>query len=149
MSYNGGYKVISLAGKNFEVEGTQNFPGIYDKIEDTNRAILVSGLVVDSVEVDDFFAEVTISGQEYTLSGNGYELHIDADDDVMCHVITADPSDAMEEGNYVLQLEVTSNGTSKRWVGVPEFPSDDGTYKLTCTVTGGIPLLTWEEEATV
>lgn len=149
MSYNGGYKVISLAGKNFEVEGEQTFPGIYDKIEDTNRAILVSGLVVDSVEVDDFFAGVTISGQDYVLSGNGYELNIAADDGVTCHVVTANPSDAMENGNYVLQLEVTSSGTAKRWVGVPEFPSDDGTYKLTCTVTSGVPLLTWEEEETV
>lgn len=145
MAINGGYKIINLGGKEFTIEEAQTCAGIFDQLENTNRAILVSGLTVGSIEIDDFFADVTISGQDYILRGNGYELNITADDEVTCHTVASDPSDVMTEGTYLLQMEKTETGTTKRWLGFPSLPSENGTYTLTCTVTDGIPLLSWAE----
>ena len=70
----GGYQIIDL--KNFPFDTIKNnsvvIEGIYDKIESTLKPILLTGMVVDDIEVRNQFVTPRVSGSEYGLfvSGN-------------------------------------------------------------------------------
>lgn len=50
----GGYKLINLRG--IDVSGVgKTIDGIYEAIEGTNKATLITGLVIGSEELDDLF----------------------------------------------------------------------------------------------
>ena len=63
----GGYQIIDLENKNHDLNVGVVHQGIYDKIEGTRKAILLSGLVFDSTEAHDCFALPSIDGDRYVF----------------------------------------------------------------------------------
>ena len=82
MSKKGGYQIIDLRNKNFAGSVSFEFPGIYDSIEGTNKAILVSGLVVNGYLKHDEFASVVVAGSSYRLKVTNYTVVV-SDTDVV------------------------------------------------------------------
>lgn len=64
MSKNGGYKIIDLKNKELSVGVGMVFDDIYDAIEGTKKALLISGLNIEGHEYHDIFV------QPYTEGGN-------------------------------------------------------------------------------
>ena len=61
----GGYQIIDLENKSLTPEVGVVYEGIYDTIENTNKAILVSGLVVNHIPYSDMFVPFSVSGSNY------------------------------------------------------------------------------------
>ena len=53
MSRKGGYKIIDLKNKELQIGVGMVYDGIYDAIESTTKQILISGLNIDGLEVND------------------------------------------------------------------------------------------------
>lgn len=70
MAKNGGYKIIDFNGSHITFSGV-TIPGIFDAIESTNKATLLSGVVLDSgesvIEMDDFYGTFIYSEGVYTI----------------------------------------------------------------------------------
>lgn len=65
MSKNGGYKIIDLKNKELSIGVGMVFDGIYDAIEGTKKALLISGLNVGGKEYHDIFVQPYIEGGKY------------------------------------------------------------------------------------
>lgn len=76
----GGYQIIDLKGKNLTVDVGMVYEGIYNLIEGTNKAILISGLVVGGVEYDDTIVECNVVGSNFECVLHGYKLSIQDND---------------------------------------------------------------------
>ena len=65
MSKLGGYKIIDLSGISFSngVESTKS--GVYEAVKSTNKRIIVSGLVMNSVKYDDMDVTFVVDGSNY------------------------------------------------------------------------------------
>lgn len=61
----GGYQIIDFGSKNHTTNVGMVHEGIYDKIEGTRKAILVSGLVFSGTEYHDMFVNFFVNGAEY------------------------------------------------------------------------------------
>lgn len=78
----GGYQIINLdnhlftSGVGFEIKG------IYDIIEGTRKAILISGLVLDGTEYHDCFTTPEVNGSnfEMLIKTTKYEITISIQD---------------------------------------------------------------------
>lgn len=81
----GGYQIIDLGGVNL---GTANSPakptiaGIYEKLEGTTKAIMLSGIVIDNVEQKDRYCTVNVNDSSYVLTDCVYTYTINADGQV-------------------------------------------------------------------
>lgn len=65
MSKLGGYKIVDLSGSAFATGVESTKPGVYEAIESTNKRIVVSGLVIGSVEYDDMNVPFIVEGSDY------------------------------------------------------------------------------------
>lgn len=65
MSKLGGYKIVDFSGIVFTTGVKLTKPGFYEAIESTNKRIIVSGLVMDSVEYDDMNVPFIVEGSDY------------------------------------------------------------------------------------
>ena len=65
MSKLGGYKIIDLSGSTFSTGVESTKPGVYKAIESTNKRIVVSGLVMNSVKYDDMDVTFIVDGSNY------------------------------------------------------------------------------------
>lgn len=77
----GGYQIIDL--KNTPLtsgSGAMVIDGIYSSIESTNKAILFSGIVIDGVEYNDTFVELTEDGSNYVGTMYGKTITIQDND---------------------------------------------------------------------
>ena len=72
----GGYKIIDLKEKDLTVDEGMLYDGIYDAIESTNKATLLSGLVVDSVEYNDAYVNFKIEESAYVCEIYGYKITV-------------------------------------------------------------------------
>ena len=64
----GGYQIIDLQNKELTLGVGMVYEGIYEKIESTRKAILLSGLNIEEVgEMRDFFPMVRVVGSSYKL----------------------------------------------------------------------------------
>ena len=84
----GGYQIINLENKDHEIGVGMDHEGIYDKIEGTRKAILLSGIVIGGVEMHDVFAPVTRNGSNFELvvpadRAGGYYIYVVQDNDVL------------------------------------------------------------------
>lgn len=61
----GGYQIIDLQDKNHELDVGMVHEGIYDLIEGTRKAILLSGVTIEGVEYRDTFVEPLIIDSAY------------------------------------------------------------------------------------
>lgn len=76
----GGYQIIDFKGVQFELNTGQTIKGVYDQLESTRKAILLSGLNVGGTEYHDIFPSLKVSGTDYTLDCYGYTITITDDD---------------------------------------------------------------------
>lgn len=84
----GGYQIIDL--KNVQLTGGVGhiFPGIFDSIESTHKAILISGMNVDGTEFHDTFVEVAVDGSNFTFTCNGYDCKVEDTDVLTATAVT-------------------------------------------------------------
>lgn len=78
----GGYQIIDLDNVNHTTGVGILHEGIYDKIEGTRKAILLSGLVVDDIEYRDIFVEVRVNESNFVMTVYGKTITI-TDTDVV------------------------------------------------------------------
>lgn len=78
----GGYQIIDLKNVQLTAGTGHVFPGIYDSIESTHKAILVSGMNVGGTEFHDTFVEVSVDGSNFIFTCNGYDCIVE-DTDVL------------------------------------------------------------------
>lgn len=74
----GGYQIIDLKNKDISTGVGMLFDGIYDTIEGTRKAVLVTGLQYEGVEYADTFVELHVEGSAYI--GNIYGKNINIQD---------------------------------------------------------------------
>lgn len=95
MSKKGGYKIIDL--KNNDLTSSNTIDGIYDAIEGNyGKPILLSGIVIDSVEKDDIFVNVEVSGSDYIIKAYDRTITITSSD-----VVTS-----VEGGNHLYEYNI-------------------------------------------
>lgn len=70
----GGYKIIDFKGVDILTPST--IKGIYASIKETNKALLLSNLVISTKAYDDLFLPVLVSGNNFTFSVDGYNVTI-------------------------------------------------------------------------
>lgn len=79
----GGYKIINLKDKLLMVGTQASIKGVYNSIESNYRkALLLTGITIDSVEKPDVFITLSHNGNKYTGLLYGYTLEINSDDKV-------------------------------------------------------------------
>lgn len=78
----GGYQIIDLQNKQLESGTSMTFPGVYEKVEGTRKAILISGLNVGGTEFHDTFVELAASGTNFEGTIYGKTITIADDDSV-------------------------------------------------------------------
>lgn len=78
----GGYQIIDLQNKQLESGTGAVFKGVFEKIEGTRKAILISGLNVGGTEYHDTFVELTVNGSQYEGTIYGKTITISGDDTV-------------------------------------------------------------------
>ena len=57
----GGYQILDLKNHNFTSGSSYSYPGCYDLISGTKKAILVSGLNIAGTEFNDFYGLFIVS----------------------------------------------------------------------------------------
>lgn len=83
----GGYQIIDLKGKTLTSGVSMQYEGLYEKIEGTRKAILLSGLYVDGVEYHDCFVQPVVNSDAYDLIAYGKTIRVYDTD-----VVTVNPS---------------------------------------------------------
>lgn len=78
----GGYQIIDLKNKELTSGVGMVYEGIYDKIEGTRKAILISGLNVGGTEYHDTFVELTVNESNFVGTIYGKTITI-SDNDVL------------------------------------------------------------------
>lgn len=66
----GGYKILDLQGKDFTVGQPKEVPGIYEAVESSRKAFMLSNYSVDGVEQNDRFVSLDLVGTSYQSLGN-------------------------------------------------------------------------------
>lgn len=79
----GGYQIINFEGINFTRGETKKIDGIYEKIEGTTKALLISGLSLDGVNIRDFFTIPTVKNGKYHITYGDKTIVIDDNDNVV------------------------------------------------------------------
>lgn len=82
MSLKGGYQIINLEGKNLAAGSAATVAGIYDKIEGTNKAILITGVVISDTEYHDAFVTPKVNASNFEFELYGYTFSITSEDAV-------------------------------------------------------------------
>lgn len=72
----GGYQIINFNGVKFTKNTSMQLSNIYDKIEGTNKAILLSGLNVDGVDYRDVMCTPIVIGDSYVIKVFGFRIYI-------------------------------------------------------------------------
>lgn len=80
----GGYKIIDLKDNNFTLDSDAiTIKGVYDSVENSHRkAILLSGLVIDSVEKPNRFVTFTSDSGSFVATMADAKITITAEDTV-------------------------------------------------------------------
>jgi hypothetical protein len=81
---NGGYKIIDFNSVDRNNGVSMVYEGIYNDIESTRKAILVSGLVIDGNEFRDEIVKITYNGTNVYLIGENFVIEITDNDIVTC-----------------------------------------------------------------
>ena len=80
MARNGGYKILDIGGYPLTDKAATTIPGLYARVESTNKALLLSGLSVDGVEYDDCYIQATLGESKYTFTAFGISFELTSAD---------------------------------------------------------------------
>lgn len=72
----GGYQIIDFKNKNITIDVGMLYDGIYDTLEATKKAILVTGIVIDDKEYNDTFIDLHVEGSMYVGTIYGKNITI-------------------------------------------------------------------------
>ena len=89
----GGYKILDFNGYTFSTSTTSapkstTIEGIYDRIENSDKAFLVEGYNLDGVEYKAFFTSFVVTGSSFVAIFNNHRITILADDEVVVTAVT-------------------------------------------------------------
>lgn len=76
----GGYQIIDLKNKPLTSGVGMVYPGVYDIVEGTRKAILVSGLNVGGTEYKDTYVDFIVTGTAFTGTIYGKSIKIEDTD---------------------------------------------------------------------
>lgn len=82
MSIKGGYKIINFNNVPVTTGTPITLKGVYNNIENTNKAFLISGLILDNIEFDDMFIEFVIQSNNFvgvfidTINSNSIKYNV-------------------------------------------------------------------------
>ncbi len=76
----GGYQIIDLKDVKLTLGTGATFKGVYNQIEGTRKAILVSGLNIGGTEYHDTFVDFTVSNTSFTGTIYGKTITITDED---------------------------------------------------------------------
>lgn len=77
----GGYKIIDFEGYTFTLKTAKAVPGIHERIEATQKPLLICGLKVGTTEYKPTFGEAT-GGSPYVIKLSTITISIATDDKV-------------------------------------------------------------------
>lgn len=90
----GGYQIIDLENRDLRNNTGTQYEGVYEKIEGTRKAVLISGLNVQGVEYHDMFVFPVVQGTAFVMhipvdmSNNSFiEIKIEDTDVVTAKII--------------------------------------------------------------
>lgn len=102
---NGGYKIIDLKNTNL-TSTAKEIAGIYNAIGQNNRKVLLlSGLVINGVELSDVFVKSVKIGNDYVLNAyyvvadnelTAYDILVEDDDKVTLQVKTVKGAETLD-----------------------------------------------------
>lgn len=72
----GGYQIINFSGVEFTKNTPMQLSNIYDKIEGTDKAILLSGLNVNGIDYRDVMCTPIVIGNSYVIKAFGFRIYI-------------------------------------------------------------------------
>lgn len=72
----GGYQIINFSGVEFTKDTPMQLSNIYDKIEGTDKAILLSGLNVNGIDYRDVMCTPIVIGNSYVIKVFGFRIYI-------------------------------------------------------------------------
>lgn len=80
MAKKGGYKIIDFKGVNHTLDVGMVHKGIYESIEESTKPFLLSGLVLEDMEIRDIWCNVTQVGNSFFFVTSGVSIKIDDTD---------------------------------------------------------------------
>lgn len=101
MSRKGGYKIINLKGKAITTGEEITINGLYKEIDATDKACLISGAVVDNIEIDDFYMLFEKAGDHYIGITGDNKLTIGEYDTLLWEDYKPSGSAAYTAGDYI------------------------------------------------
>lgn len=86
MGRKGGYKILDLKGENF-VSGTgKTVSGLFDKIAETDKRVVISGASLGGNALKDFDVNFALVSSVYTagviIAGSFVNITVDSDDEI-------------------------------------------------------------------
>lgn len=117
----GGYQIINLEGRNFTEGEGQQFDGLYELIEGTDKTVYVSGVTINNTEYRDGYYSFRKVRTKYYLTGNEVIIEI-ADTDVV-----------------TVCLRIFESGSTGTFVG-SNVNISDNVFRLLCYGDGKIKL---------
>lgn len=89
----GGYRILDFNGNKFytstaAVERSTKIPGIYERIEGSDKAFLVEGYNLDGVEYKAFFTAFIVTDGSFVTIFNNHYITISADDEITVTAVT-------------------------------------------------------------
>lgn len=79
---NGGYKVVDFENINISSTDGATVPGIYSSIEETDKVIMISGVVIDNVDQKSAYVIPVVNGDSFTFSSYGKAFTVTNEDKV-------------------------------------------------------------------
>lgn len=79
----GGYKIINLKNVNITTESGGTVQGVYESLENNYRkSLMLSGIVIDSVEYADCYIMATVSESNFTFTAYGKTFTVTNEDKI-------------------------------------------------------------------
>lgn len=79
---NGGYQILNFNGVNINNNEKVKIVDIFTKLNTTNKAVLVSGLAVNGVVLNDFFVQLIKENNTVKLNSPTFVITIDNEDNI-------------------------------------------------------------------
>ena len=85
----GGYQIVNFREIPLTAGKAATIPGVYAALERTNKAILVSGIIIGGVEYDDCFVMASVTDSNYKFTAFGYDFVITPQNSVTATAVSA------------------------------------------------------------
>ena len=89
----GGYKILDFNGYTFSTSTTSapkstTIDGIYNRIENSDKAFLIEGYNLDGVKYKAFFTAFVVTGGSFVTIFNNHYITISANDKIVVTAVT-------------------------------------------------------------